>query len=81
MAGTGYEVLDVALIRIGSSDGEKQEVFDKQIVAVGRRPQSKNLLAADLVELAPNLDPSGSSVIHAATIFRELLLLLAANKG
>jgi len=28
-------------------DGEKQEVFDKLIVAVGRRPQSQNLLAAD----------------------------------
>ena len=28
-------------------DGEKQEVFDKLIVAVGRRPQSENLLAAD----------------------------------
>jgi dihydrolipoamide dehydrogenase len=29
------------------SDGEKQETFDKLIVAVGRRPQSKNLLAGD----------------------------------
>ncbi len=28
-------------------EGEKQEVFDKLIVAVGRRPQSENLLAAD----------------------------------
>ncbi len=28
-------------------DGEKSEVFDKLIVAVGRRPQSQNLLAAD----------------------------------
>ena len=28
-------------------DGEKQEVFDKLIVAVGRRPQSQNLLAGD----------------------------------
>jgi len=28
-------------------DGEKQEVFDKLIVAVGRRPQSENLLAGD----------------------------------
>ncbi len=29
------------------ADGEKQEVFDKLVVAVGRRPQSENLLAAD----------------------------------
>ena len=28
-------------------EGEKQEVFDKLIVAVGRRPRSENLLAAD----------------------------------
>ncbi|MBL4826936.1 MAG: dihydrolipoyl dehydrogenase [Spongiibacteraceae bacterium] len=28
-------------------DGEKEEVFDKLIVAVGRRPQSENLLAGD----------------------------------
>lgn len=29
------------------AEGDKQEVFDKLIVAVGRRPQSNNLLSAD----------------------------------
>ena len=34
-------------VTYADSDGEKQEVFDKLIVAVGRRPQSEGLLAGD----------------------------------
>ena len=38
------------------SEGEKSEVFDKLIVAVGRRPQSENLLSGDC---GVNMDERG----------------------
>lgn len=34
-------------VTYSDSEGEHQEIFDKLIVAVGRRPQSENLLSAD----------------------------------
>jgi agmatinase len=37
------------------------------------------LVAADVVELAPQLDPSGVSAVLAAKVVRSLLLLLDAN--
>ena len=44
---TGSEVKKGQVtVTYADKDGEKQEVFDKLIVAVGRRPQSENLLAA-----------------------------------
>jgi agmatinase len=38
-----------------------------------------NLLAADVVELNPGLDPSQTSTITAAKIVRELLIILGRN--
>jgi agmatinase len=35
-------------------------------------------VAADVVELAPQLDPSGVSAVLAAKVVRSLLLLLGA---
>jgi agmatinase len=35
-----------------------------------------NLVAADVVELAPQLDPTGISSVLAAKVVRSLLLLL-----
>jgi agmatinase len=42
--------------------------------------KTKRLLGADLVELAPNIDPTGISTILATTVFRELLILLHISK-
>ncbi len=39
-----------------------------------------NLVAADIVELNPTLDPSGVSSVTAARIVRELLLILGNNR-
>ncbi len=39
--------------------------------------QNKNLVGADVVELAPNIDPTENSSVFAAKVVRELLLLLA----
>ena len=40
--------------------------------------QGQNLVAADVVELAPGLDSSGCSSVLAAKVVRSLLLSLAA---
>ena len=44
---------------------------------------NKNFVGADVVELAPNIDPTGNSSVFATTIVRELLLSLdiSAKKG
>lgn len=39
--------------------------------------QHQNLVGADVVELAPHLDPSGISSVLAAKVTRSLLLLMA----
>jgi len=41
--------------------------------------QQHRLVAADVVELAPQLDPSGVSAVLAAKVTRSLLLLLGCN--
>ena len=41
--------------------------------------QGQNLVAADVVELAPGLDPSGCSAVLAAKVTRSLLLSLAGS--
>jgi agmatinase len=38
-------------------------------------------VAADVVELAPGLDPSGCSSLLAAKVTRTLLLLLGREQG
>ena len=38
--------------------------------------QSANVIACDLVELAPNLDQSGASTAVALKVLREMLLAL-----
>ncbi len=45
---TGSEIKDgQVVVTYTDSEGDKQETFDKLIVAVGRRPQSENLLSGD----------------------------------
>lgn len=38
--------------------------------------RQKNLVGADVVELSPNIDPTGNSDVFAAKIVRELLIVL-----
>jgi len=49
------------------------------LVKILKSLQSKNLVGADIVELAPNIDPSGVSSIVATKVFREILLLLSSK--
>ncbi len=41
--------------------------------------REKNIVGADVVELAPNLDSSGNSSVFAAKVVREIGLLLSQN--
>jgi len=47
------------------------------LIRIFKALNNKNLLAADIVELSPNIDETGISNIVATTVFRELLLLLS----
>ena len=42
--------------------------------------RGKNIVGADVVELAPDLDCSGNSSVFAAKVVREIGLLLAHSK-
>jgi agmatinase len=42
---------------------------------------SRRLIAADVVELAPDLDPTGRSAVIAAKAVRSIALLLARARG
>ena len=44
-------------------------------------PREHHLVAADVVELAPQLDTSGISSVLAAKVTRSLLLLLGHNRS
>ncbi|MGB0452376.1 MAG: agmatinase [Bacteriovoracaceae bacterium] len=41
--------------------------------------KNKNFIGADVVELAPTIDPTGNSDVFATKVVREILLLLAQN--
>ncbi len=64
---TGSEVKgEEVTVTFSDAEGEQQLTFDKLIVAVGRRPETKNLLAADS---GVNLDERGFIYVddHCAT--------------
>ncbi len=52
------------------------ENFDS-FVQICKVLKSKNVVGADIVELAPNIDPTGNSSVFAAVVTRELLLVMA----
>ena len=52
--------------------------FFVELVKILRR---KNFVGADIVELAPNLDPSGISSVFAAGILRETILALIRGRA
>jgi len=51
----------------------------KDFAALVEELRHHNLVAADVVELAPQLDPSGVSAVLAAKVTRSLLLLLGSD--
>jgi agmatinase len=72
------DVLDPACFT-GTGNPEPGGWFYDDMEQLLRVLTGMNLLAADVVELNPGLDPSQTSTITAAKIIRELLLILGRN--
>lgn len=49
------------------------------LIKIFKRLNDKNLVGADIVELAPELDSSGISSVLASNVFRELALILGSK--
>jgi agmatinase len=69
------DVLDPACLP-GTGNPEAGGWFHDDLERLLSAADRMNLVAADVVELSPGLDPSGASSITAAKIVRELLLVL-----
>ncbi len=63
----------------GTGNPEPGGWFYQDLERLFRFLNGMNLLAADVVELNPGLDPSQTSTITAAKIIRELLIILGGN--
>jgi len=50
-------------------------------VSLTKLLRARRLVGADVVELAPEIDPTGNSSVFAAKVVRELLLLLGTTTG
>jgi agmatinase len=72
------DVLDPACFP-GTGNPEPGGWFYHDVERLFRTLRGMNLLAADVVELNPGLDPSQTSSITAAKIIRELLIILGAG--
>ena len=69
------DVLDPSCLP-GTGNPESGGWFYEDMEMLFRILDRANLVATDVVELNPALDPSGASSITAAKIVRELLLIL-----
>lgn len=69
------DVFDPALIP-GTGTPEAGGIFFPEYIEFLSAIRELNIVGCDLVELAPPLDPSGTSTIVASKILRELLMVL-----
>ncbi|HPX72182.1 MAG TPA: arginase family protein, partial [Acholeplasmataceae bacterium] len=73
------DVLDPSVFP-GTGTPEPGGITYKELLwAFGQFKKLNHLVGADLVELAPNLDPTGVSTIVAAKSLREMVLILQEN--
>ncbi|RMI08866.1 MAG: agmatinase [Calditrichaeota bacterium] len=69
------DVFDPSLIP-GTGTPEAGGIFFPEFIDLLRALEPLNIVAADLVELAPQLDPTNVSTIVASKVLRELLIML-----
>jgi len=69
------DVFDPALLP-GTGTPEAGGIFFSEYIKFLKGISGLNIIGCDLVELAPRIDPTGNSTIHAAKILRELLMIL-----
>ena len=60
----------------GTGTPEPGGIFFKDVIGILTSINGMNVVGADIVELAPDYDPTGISGALAATILRELLLIM-----
>ncbi len=72
------DVFDPSLIP-GTGTPEAGGIFFPEFMNCLKALMQFNLVALDMVELAPKIDPTGNSTIHAAKILRELLIAAAID--
>lgn len=73
------DVLDPSVLP-GTGTPEPGGLTFQELFSILRNFAGLNLVGMDVVELAPNLDPSGVSTIVAAKIIRECLLMFWGSK-
>ncbi|GAB4367165.1 MAG: agmatinase [Calditrichia bacterium] len=69
------DVFDPSLIP-GTGTPEAGGIFFPEFISALKAMQSLNIVGADMVELAPQIDPTGVSTIVASKILREILMIL-----
>ncbi|GAB4293986.1 MAG: agmatinase [Myxococcota bacterium] len=69
------DVLDPSVMP-GTGTPEPGGLFFRELEALLLSLKTANIVSADIMELAPNLDPSGASAAAAAKIARYLLLIM-----
>lgn len=79
MATIDLDVLDPAVfLGIGTPEPGGMQYQDL-LWAFDQFEKLNNIVGADIVELAPNLDPTGASTAVAVKSLRELVLILQKN--
>jgi agmatinase len=69
------DVFDPSLIS-GTGTPEAGGIFFQEFIDLVKKLDEMNIVAADMVELSPQIDPTHLSSIVASKILRELLLIL-----
>jgi agmatinase len=69
------DVFDPSLIP-GTGTPEAGGIFFQQYIELLMKMKDMNIVGADIVELAPQIDPTNVSTIVASKILRELLMIL-----
>ena len=73
------DVLDPAFCP-GVGTPEPGGITYKELITFLSSLKGQNIIGADVVELCPSADPTGNSAVVAASIVREMLLLLANSR-
>jgi len=69
------DVLDPSLLP-GTGTPEAGGIFFPELIEFFKALDGLNIIAADLVELSPRIDPTNNSTITASKTLRELLMIL-----
>lgn len=72
------DVFDPSLLP-GTGNPEPLGITYREFIQAARLLSRRNIVGCDVVELAPQYDPSGVSAVVAASVVRELLICLKPN--